>query len=333
MICCKITYYKRSGHNFTACFFQFFFKKMLFLQAINIFIMENGKQMSWFVKFLLLAAFAMMMLIVVALVTLVAFGGRYTSMNAQLTMIALQNLLIFMAPVVILALICRYTEKRPVVQTLWMNKAPTFKSIALIVLVYIVALPAMNYIVEWNQGLHLPHELRGLEDMLREMEDSAQGVTSDLLTTKTWGGMIVRFLLVGVLTGLGEEMFFRAGMLGSMHFSKVQRHVAVWVVALIFSGIHLQFFGFVPRLLLGAWFGYVMLWSGEVWTPIIAHSLNNGLVVVFTFLANNHYIEDNLIETLGVPEKGQQPLLAVGSALATMVVIWLFMRKKNNQEV
>ena len=294
--------------------------------------MENVKQMSWFVKFLLLAAFAMMMIIVVSVVILIAFGARYTSIYAQLSAVALQNVLIFMAPVVILALICYSSEKRPVAQTLWMTKAPTFKSIALVVLVYIVALPAMNWLVAWNEGLHLPQALNCLEKMLQNMEDTAQALTRDLLLTKSWGGMIVRFLLVGVLTGIGEEMFFRAGLLGSMHFSRVQRHVAVWTVAIIFSAVHMQFFGFFPRLLLGAWFGYVMLWSGEVWTPIIGHSLNNGLVVVFTFLANNKFINENVIDTLGVPDKGQKPWLAIGSVLVTALVIWLFMRKKNNQE-
>lgn len=293
--------------------------------------MENVKQMSWFVKFLLLAAFLMMMLIVVSLIILMAYGGRYTAINAQLATIALQNVLIFMAPVFILALISRHTEQRPVAQTLWMTKGPSLKSIALVVLVYIVALPAMNWLVEWNQGLHLPQSLRSIESVLRDMEDTAQGVTSDMLMTKTWSGMLLRFLLIGVLTGVGEELFFRAGMLGSMHFSRVQRHVAVWTVAIIFSAIHMQFFGFVPRMLLGAWFGYVMLWCGEVWTPIIAHSLNNGLVVLFTFLADNHCIDGNVIETLGVPEQGEQPLLAMGSAFATVIIIWLFMRKKKTE--
>ncbi len=293
--------------------------------------MENVKQMSWFVKFLLLAAFSMMMLIVVSLIIFMAYGGRYTAINAQLATIALQNVLIFMAPVFILALISRHTEQRPVAQTLWMTKGPSLKSIALVVLVYIVALPAMNWLVEWNQGLHLPQSMRSIESVLRDMEDTAQGVTSDMLMTKTWSGMLLRLLLIGVLTGVGEELFFRAGMLGSMHFSRVQRHVAVWTVAFIFSAIHMQFFGFVPRMLLGAWFGYVMLWCGEVWTPIIAHSLNNGLVVLFTFLANNHYIDGNVIETLGVPEQGEQPLLAMGSAFATVIIIWLFMRKKKTE--
>lgn len=295
--------------------------------------MENVKQMSWFVKFLLLAAFAMMMLIVVSVVIMIFFGARFTSIDAQLATVGLQNVLIFMVPVVILALICNSSEKRPVAQTLWMTKAPSFKSIALVVLVYIVALPAMNWLVAWNEGLHLPQALSGLEKILHDMEDSAQALTQDLMMTRTWEGVIVRFLLVGVLTGIGEEMFFRAGMLGSMHFSRVQCHVAVWTVAFIFSAIHLQFFGFFPRLLLGAWFGYVMLWSGEVWTPIIAHSLNNGIVVVFTFLANNKFISENVIDSMGVPEKGQLPWLAIGSVLATAIVIWLFMGKKDNKEV
>ncbi len=293
--------------------------------------MENVKRMSWFVKFLLLAAFAMVMLIVVSVVILIIYGGRYTTINAQITMIALQNVLIFIVPVVILALICWSNEKRPMMQTLWVNKAPSFRSIALAVIVYIVALPAMNWLVDWNEGLHLPQALHDLEKMLHEMEDSAQGVTSDLLTTKTWGGMLLRVLLIGVLTGMGEEFFFRAGMLGSLHFDRVKRHVAVWAVAFIFSAIHMQFFGFVPRLLMGAWFGYLMLWSGEVWTPIIAHALNNSVVVVFTFLAENKYIGDNVIETLGVPQNGQPPFLAVGSAIATVIVIWLFMRGKKNE--
>lgn len=294
--------------------------------------MNNKRELSWFVKLLLLAAFSMMMLIVVTIIIMVAFGARFTGINVQLTTVALQNILIFMAPVLIMALICRHSDQRPISQTMWMSKAPSFKSIALVVLVYIVALPAMNWIVDWNEGIHLPQALRNVESILRDMEDTAQGLTSDLLLSKSWEGLIVRVLLVGVITGLGEEFFFRAGILGSMHYGGVRRHVAVWTVAVIFSGIHMQFFGFVPRMLLGAWFGYVMLWSGEVWTPVIAHALNNSIVVVFTFLANNHYIEDNIIETLGVPEKGQQPLLAIGSVIATTLVIWLFMRKKNTTE-
>ena len=190
----------------------------------------------------------------------------------------------------------------------------------------------MNYIVDWNQNLHLPHALNGLEKTMRAMEDGAQAVTEQLLNTESWAMMLMTVLLVGVLTGMGEEAFFRAGMLGSMRHGGVNRHVAVWTAAIVFSAIHLQFYGFVPRMLLGAWFGYVMLWSGEVWTPIIAHALNNSAVVVCTFLAHNKYISGNFLETLGVPQQGEKPFLAIASAIATALVIWAFMRKRGERE-
>lgn len=301
---------------------------MLFLQAKSALIMENVKQKSCFFKISMIAAFATMMLIVESILIFLIFGRDFTGLNAQIAMIAMQNVLIFIVPVFLLAQVVKKTEERAVAETMWIKKSPSFKSIALVVLVYIVALPAMNWLVDWNNSLHLPQSLQEIESALREMEDSAQGVTTDLLTTKTWGGMVMRLLLVGVLTGMGEEIFFRSGLLGTMHYSLVGRHVSVWTVAFIFSAIHMQFFGFVPRMLMGAWFGYVMLWSGEVWTPIIAHTLNNGMVVLFTFLANNHYISENSLDTLGVPATGSMPWLAIGSVVATAVVILLFMRKK-----
>jgi membrane protease YdiL (CAAX protease family) len=230
--------------------------------------------------------------------------------------------------VLLLALFLKKTEGSPVAKTMWMSKAPTFKSLLLIVLVWIVALPAMNYIVEWNNNLHLPASLKDIEQYLREMEDSAQAVTSSLLSTKSWGMMIMMVVVVALLTALGEETFFRAGLLGSMHTGKVNRHVAVWTVAILFSAFHMQFYGFVPRMLLGAWFGYVMLWCGEVWTPMIGHALNNGMVVIMTFLADQHIIGENYLDKLG----NDNHWLALGSAVLTAIVIIVFMRKRNTNE-
>jgi len=291
---------------------------MLFLQTKSFF-MEKLKQMSWFVKILLLAAFAMMMLIVVSGVIMIFFGARFNSVNAQMTMIALQNVLIFVGSVVILALICHSSEKRPVAQTLWITKNPTFKSIALVVLVYVAALPAMNWLVDWNNSLHLPQALHDVEKTIRDMEDTAQGVTKDVLMTSTFEGMLVRFLLVGVLTGIGEEMFFRAGMLGSMHFSRVQRHVAVWTVAFIFSAIHMQFFGFVPRMLMGAMFGYVFVWTGSLWVPIVMHFTNNGLAVLAYYILGMDGTEKSYADTIGA---GTTWWLGVISLITVIVLLF-----------
>lgn len=290
--------------------------------------MTSNNRLSWPVKVLMLVGMMLLALFAIALVVMVVFGANNTGKVAQATTMVLQNLVVFILPVVVLAVMCHKSEGRSLASTMWMTRAPSLKSLALVILVLIVAMPMMNYLVDWNQNIKLPASMKSLEQAMRDMEDSAQLVTQGLLNTGSWATMLLMVLVVGVLTGMGEEIFFRAGLLGSMHHGGVNRHVAVWTVALIFSAFHMQFFGFVPRLLLGAWFGYLMLWSGEVWTPIIGHALNNSFVVVMTFLSNNHYIEKNYIDNLGVPQAGSTPWLALASALVTALVIFVFMHKK-----
>jgi hypothetical protein len=61
-------------------------------------------------------------------------------------------------------------------------------------------------------------------------------------------------------------------------------HAAVWITAILFSAFHMEFFGFLPRLLLGVFFGYFVAWSGSIWTGVWAHFLNNSTVVIITYL-------------------------------------------------
>ena len=295
--------------------------------------MTNNFKISWPTKVLILVGMMLVALFVVALSAALVFGINNTGKVAQVITMVLQNIIVFIVPVVVLASLCFKWEKSPVASTMWMRHSPSMRSIALVVLTYVASLPLMNYLVDWNEHIKLPASLHDIEHQLRALEDSAQLVTQGLLNTTSWVEMLFMVLVVGVLTGLGEEIFFRAGLLGSMHSGRVNRHVAVWTVALIFSAFHMQFYGFVPRLLLGAWFGYLMLWSGDVWTPVIAHALNNSMVVIATFLGNNHYIDENVINHLGVPQVGATPWLAIASAVATALIIAIFMLKKSTQKI
>jgi len=290
--------------------------------------MTQKNQLSWFVKVLLLLSGTLIVLFVVSLILAMIFGINSSSKAAQITAIVLQNVAVFILPVLLLALFCRKVEGRSLSRIMWMSKAPSGKSLLLVLLVFVASIPMMNYIVDWNEHIKLPASMHEIEGTMRAMEDSAQLITQGLLNTTSVEMMVFMVLIVGVLTGMGEEIFFRSGVLGAMHHGRVNNHVAVWGVAILFSAFHLQFYGFVPRMLLGAWFGYLMLWSGEVWTPIIAHSLNNSIVVVMTFLVNNHIVENNILETIGVPQAGEKPWIAIVSAIVTVLVIYLFMRKR-----
>ena len=239
-------------------------------------------------------------------------------------MIVAQNVLVFIAPAILFAYLAYQAPWR----FLRLDKAPALKEILLVIAVMVASLPAMNYLVEMNKLMHLPQWMSGVEEWMRESEDAALEVTNSLLSTTSFLKMLWLVLIVGVLTGIAEEMFFRGAMLGTFLQKTVNKHVSIIFVAFIFSAFHLQFFGFFPRLLLGIWFGYLVVWTRSLWVPIIAHALNNSLVVVATYLANTQAIETNGIDSLGLPQKGQFPIMATASVIATAVIIYIFAKSR-----
>ncbi|MBO4815004.1 MAG: CPBP family intramembrane metalloprotease [Muribaculaceae bacterium] len=239
-------------------------------------------------------------------------------------MIVAQNVLVFIAPAILFAYLAYQAPWR----FLRLDKAPALKDILLVIAVMVASLPAMNYLVEMNKLMHLPQWMSGVEEWMRESEDAALEVTNSLLSTTSFVEMLWIVLIVGVLTGIAEEMFFRGAMLGTFLQKAVNKHVSIIFVAFIFSAFHLQFFGFFPRLLLGIWFGYLVVWTRSLWVPIIAHALNNSLVVVATYLANTQAIETNGIDSLGLPQEGQFPIMATASVIATAVIIYIFAKSR-----
>lgn len=151
-------------------------------------------------------------------------------------------------------------------------------------LLMIVSFPALEFLVLFNQKMHLPDALKTIEDWMRNKEDAARMLIDKFMVMKTSGDFIVNLLMIAILPAIGEELIFR-GCLQRI-FTRIlgNYHVAIWLTAIIFSAIHLQFFGFLPRLLLGALFGYLLVWSNSLWIPILGHFINNSVVVVVTYI-------------------------------------------------
>lgn len=265
------------------------------------------------VRVLILLALAMAGTVVTGII---GFVMTAVKVNIMWTLV-LQDLLMFILPAILLAVIC---YKRPW-RFLEIDRPPSWLALLVVVVVWAVSMPAMNWLVEWNQNIHLPESMAALEHVLRDSEDAMEQITNQLLTLSSVGDLLAAFFVVGVMAGVSEEFFFRGALMGIMRRGRANIHIVIWTVAIIFSAIHFQFFGFVPRMLLGAWFGYLLVWTRSLWVPVIAHALNNGLVVVFQWLDANHYIDGNVLEQLGVPADGQFPALALASAVVTILLI------------
>ena len=155
-------------------------------------------------------------------------------------------------------------------------------SIGMLIWAFVILMlstPAMNFIINWNNEMSLPESMSGLEEWFRNSEDRAVHSIAVLQGQHNVINLIVSILIMGLLAGFGEELFFRGAFQRLLTTGGVNRHVAVWSVAFVFSAIHFQFYGFVPRLLLGAYLGYLLVWSKSLWLPIAIHALNNTLYV------------------------------------------------------
>jgi len=239
-----------------------------------------------------------------------------------------QDVMVFILPAILLAVIC-YRKPWAFLQV---DRAPQWQALVLVAAVWAVSLPALNWVVDWNQHLHLPASMAGLEKAMRDAEAALELMTKNMLTTDSFGQMLWAFVVVGVMAGVSEELFFRGALMGIMRRGRASIHVVIWTVAIVFSAIHFQFLGFVPRMLLGAWFGYLLVWTRSLWVPIAAHALNNGMVVVLSWMDNRHWIDGEAMEHLGVPQDGSFPLLALVSAVATVALIvfgWHIFSKKS----
>jgi len=139
----------------------------------------------------------------------------------------------------------------------------------------IVAVPFLNMTYNLNQQMVFPEALKGLETWMKDAEDAAARVTELMLNTKNVLTILFNFLTVCLVAAICEEFMFR-GLLQTL-FGKVFKnpHVLIWVIAILFSAIHLQFYGFITRMLLGAWLGYLMYYTKTIWIPVLAHFTNN----------------------------------------------------------
>ena len=135
----------------------------------------------------------------------------------------------------------------------------------------------------------------------------------------------MNILIIGVLAGFGEELFFRGTFMRLMTTGRVNPHVAIWTVAVVFSAMHLQFFGFVPRTLLGAYFGYLLYWSRSLWVPIIIHASNNIIYVVWQWAYSVNGNEQTPIDTIGT--NGNWSAVVI-SALLTVAIIICIQRRR-----
>lgn len=196
-----------------------------------------------------------------------------------------------------------------------------------IIALMIFGLPLLELVASLNQKMILPDFLKDVELWMRQKEEQAAVLTKQLLVMKSYGDLWINLLMIAVIPAIGEELLFRGAMQNIFVRGFKNAHLAIWLTAILFSAIHVQFFGFFPRMLLGVLFGYMLLWGKNLWLPILGHFLNNGMAVVMAFVLQQQGKSiDEIEKSTTFPFWGY--LL---SAIITLVLLLMFYKQSKKE--
>jgi len=197
------------------------------------------------------------------------------------------------------------------------GEKPAFRVWLIAFLLVLVFIPVNSKFIEWNSAMKLPDALSGMEIWMREKEDQLSVMTSFMTSYTKLSQLLIALFVVVLLPAVGEEVLFRGVIQRKLVGIWSSYHWGIWVAAAIFSAIHFQFYGFLPRMMLGALFGYLYYWTGSLSIAILAHFVNNGFVLVMVYLNNIGVIDINIEET-----NSMSVMLVASSLLVTAAMLY-----------
>ncbi len=226
-------------------------------------------------------------------------------------------------------LIALWSDPRPMYFLKLRKSEKMGQKLIFAILVFMLSYLFSSFLTQWNKGMSLPEWMGGIEEMMRSMEDAALATTYLLLSGKSIASLLLNLLVIAAIAAVCEEMFFRGALQQFVQEKFKNGHLAVWITATVFSLVHFQFYGFLPRLFLGALLGYLFLYTKNLWIPILFHFLNNATVILIYFFLNETEWFQKIDEA---PVTPGYTGLAMVSLLFTLLLFYLYNKYQCNKQ-
>ncbi len=203
-----------------------------------------------------------------------------------------------------------------------LNIKPQTSLIIAVVVLMICAIPVINLFAEINA--RALDYIFSPNNWMKNMEEVAMKTTEAFLKVDTTNGLLINIIIIAIIPAIGEELVFR-GVFQKIFINWSKNiHFGVIFSAILFSAIHMQFYGFLPRFLMGLLFGYLFVWSGSIWLPIAAHFTNNAFAVIVSYFINIESLSKD-IETVGMDFS--TIIYAIVSIIIVSILLYLIFKK------
>ena len=164
------------------------------------------------------------------------------------------------------------------------QKVASPRGILIVALITIAFMPINALFIDWNAHVDMPGFMSGFEQWAQAKEQQMAELSEMMTRVDSVWEFLLAIFIVALLPAIGEEFLFRGIIQRQLRYYTSNPHVAIWLSAIFFSAFHLQFYGFVPRMLLGALFGYLFYWSGNLQLAMLAHFVNNGFTLTLVYI-------------------------------------------------
>ncbi|MBR5972330.1 MAG: CPBP family intramembrane metalloprotease [Paludibacteraceae bacterium] len=193
------------------------------------------------------------------------------------------------------------------------------------VICIVVAIPFINFTTILNENLTLPEWMSAIEKCIKELEKQQSDIANSFLEKQSFSMYLFNLFVIALIPAVGEELLFRGLIQKALYHRTKNVHIAIWCTGILFSAIHLQFYGFFPRMFMGVLFGYFVAWSGSLWVSMACHFMNNALIITSKYLYPT--AEETFIESFG----SRDIILAIVSFIL-IITICYFIQKTRSEE-
>ena len=200
------------------------------------------------------------------------------------------------------------------------NRRPKQAMVNMVLILSITLLPVVAVLASFNEFI-MPQE-GAVADFMRDLEEAANHILELVTTQRSSWDLIANLLVFAVLAGICEEFFFQGSLQPLLTNWTKNPHIGILLTALIFSALHFQFYGFIPRFLLGVYLGYLFYWSRSLWLPILAHVLHNALSILVDYTLQGRGIDTNSMQFTDM--RGSLPMAAACALVSAMAIVYVW---------
>ena len=248
-------------------------------------------------------------------------GSDIMGLNSLRFMQISSQIFTFVLPPIVYALLIKENPFK----SLGFNKT-TITWLFLGVAMMYAILPLNSVFAEWNANIKFPDSMTDFERFLQDMQERATEIMERFVNVTSIGGLILNLFMIAGLAALGEELLFRSIIQTSLIKICKNAHIGIIIASAIFSIIHMEFYGLLPRFVLGMLLGYMYYYSRSIWIPIAMHFANNGTIVFLYYLNNIGTIN------IDVESFGKTNIFVLILSIIAMIALFWFTIKLNKKE-